>query len=92
MAKRDEIGFFTLIIGLMLTVSAYGFSFILTQSTNFCIVDGVLDSINKTKLENCITKTSEHNLLTYYIGFASIILLAISSVLFSKISFKKLKS
>lgn len=89
MTKRDEIGFNILIIGLILSVSAYAFSFILAQSTDFCIVDGILDSINKTKLQNCISKTSNFNITTYYIGFAGIVLLAIASVLLSKLPLKK---
>ncbi len=89
MALRDEAGFLLLMLGLMLTVGAYGFSFILSQSTDFCIVDGVLDSINKTKLEKCISNTLDFNVITYYIGFAGIIVLAIATVLFSNVSFKK---
>ncbi len=91
MVNRDELGFQFLIVGLILTVSAYGFSFILTTTTDYCIVDGIRDSLNMTKLENCITKTSNLNMSTYYAGFTGIILLAISSVLFSKVSFKKLR-
>ncbi len=78
-----------LMIGLILTVSAYGFSFILTTTTDYCIVDGILDSLNKTKLQNCISKYSDFNMLTYYIGFAGIILLAVASYLFSPLTFKK---
>ena len=89
MVNRDELGFQFLIIGLILTVSAYGFSFILTTTADYCIVDGIRDSLNMTKLENCITRTSDFNMITYYVGFIGIILLAGSSVLFSKISFKK---
>ncbi len=86
--RRGELGFFMLMIGLILTVSAYGFSFILT-TTDYCIVDGILDSLNKTKLQNCISKSSDFNMLTYYIGFAGIILLAVASYLFSPLTFKK---
>jgi len=75
-------------IGLMLSISAYGFSFILTQSTDFCIVDGVLDSINKTKLQDCISRTSNHSMTTYYVGFVGIIMLAVSTILLSPLSFK----
>ena len=90
MAKREETGFLMLMLGLMLTIGAYGFSFIQSQTTDFCIVDGILDSINKTKLQNCISKNLNFNMITYYIGFVGIILLVIASVLFSKLSFKKL--
>ncbi len=89
MAKRDELGFNILILGLICTASAYAFLFILGNYTDFCIVDGILDSINKTKLQDCISKNSNFIMITYYIGFAGIILLAIASVLFSKLSFKK---
>lgn len=92
MVRRDEVGFQFLIIGLMLTVSAYGFSFILTTSTDFCIVNGIRDLPDMTKLEGCITKTSDSSIMTYYIGFAGIILLAISSFLLSNLSFKKSKN
>jgi len=92
LAKRVEIGFSVLILGLILTVSAYAFSFILTNYTDYCIVDGILDSINETKLENCISENSDWKMLTYYIGFVGIILLAIAAVLFAKISFKKSNS
>lgn len=91
MVNRDELGFQFLIIGLILTVSAYGFSFILTTTTDFCIVDGIRDSLNMTKLENCITKTSDFSIATYYVGFAGIVILATSSVLLSKLPFKKLR-
>lgn len=86
---REELGFLMLIFGLIFTVSAYGFSFILTTTTDYCIVDGILDSINKTKLQDCISKSSNFNMLTYYIGFAGIILLTISSFLLSSVTFKK---
>lgn len=89
MVNRDEFGFQLLILGLILTVSAYGFSFILTTTTDYCIVDGIRDNLNMTKLENCISKTSNFNMITYYIGFAGILLLAASSTLFSKLIFKK---
>ncbi len=89
MAKRDEIGFPLLILGLILTVSAYGFSFILNNYTHFCIVDGILDSINEEKLQNCISNTSSNEMTVYYIGFAGILCLASSSALLSKISFRK---
>ncbi|MCE9651708.1 MAG: hypothetical protein K8Q89_01400 [Nitrosarchaeum sp.] len=81
-------------------MSAYGFSFILTTTTDFCIVDGIndlvnmikhswiSDSLNTTKIENCITKTSDFNMATYYVGFAGIVILAISSFLLSKLSFR----
>lgn len=69
MVHRDEVGFQLLIIGLILTVSAYGFSFMLTTTTDFCIVDGIRDSVNITKLENCITKTSDFNIITYYVEY-----------------------
>jgi len=87
--RREELGFFMLIIGLIFTVSAYGFSFILTSTTDYCIVDGILDSLNKTKLQNCISKSSDFNMLTYYIGFTGIVLLGIASYLFSPLTFKK---
>lgn len=89
MVKRDEIGFQLLIIGLMLTVSAYGFSFMLNNHTDFCIVDGILDSINKEKLENCISKNSSLQMTVYYIGFVGILCLASSSAFLSKFSFRK---
>lgn len=89
MVNRDEAGFQFLIIGLILTVSAYGFSFILTTTTDYCIVDGIRDSLNIKKLENCLT--TDFNMITYYVGFVGIILLAVSSVSFSKVSFKKLR-
>jgi len=92
MVRRDEIGFQFLIIGLMLTVSAYGFSFILTTSTDSCIVNGIRDLPNMTKLDDCITKTSDSSIMTYYIGFAGIILLAISSFLLSNLPFRKSKN
>jgi len=92
LAKRAEIGFSVLMLGLIFTVSAYAFSFMLTNYTDYCIVDGILDSINQTKLENCISKNSDWVMSTYYIGFVGIILLAIAAVLFAKISFKKSNS
>jgi hypothetical protein len=89
MVKRDEIGFYILIGGLVLSVSAYVFSFMLAKYTDICIVDGILDSINKLKLENCIAKNMNFDMLVFYIGFAGIILLVIATISFSKLSFKK---
>ena len=86
---REELGFLMLIYGLIFTISAYGFSFILTTTTDYCIVDGILDSINKTKLQECISKNSNFNMLIYHIGFAGVILLTISSFLLSSVTFKK---
>ncbi len=68
--RREELGFFMLMIGLIFTVSAYGFSFILTTTTDFCIVneirnllntvkiDGIIDSLNTKQLEDGIAKNS----------------------------------
>ncbi len=97
--RREEWGFTTLMIGLILTVSAYGFSFILTSHTDFCIQnevsdlviaiksENVTDSLNAVEIENC-SKNSDYNMVTYYIGFTGIISLAISSYLMSSLSFR----
>ena len=55
-------------------------------------MDGILDSINKTKLQNCVSKNLDFELLVFYFGFSGIVLLAIATAFFSKLTFKKPRS
>lgn len=98
--RRHELGFTILMIGLICTVTAYGFSFILSTTTDMCIVNetkilintmntnATNDSLDTSKIDNCVNK-NDLNIDTYYIGFAGILLLAFATFLLSPLPFRR---
>ncbi len=74
---KNEISFYTLMVGMSLTIiSLYG-SFIYSQSTDFCIIDAVYTD-DMEALMNCkSTIPTEVNLL--HVGIFGVIFLGIST-------------
>lgn len=74
---KNEISFYTLIAGMSLTILSLMGSFLYSQSTDFCIIDSILEDDMKA-LENCkSTVPTEVNLL--HAGVFGVILLAVST-------------
>jgi len=76
--QKNDLSFYTLVAGMMMTISSLMLTFLFSNYTDICIIDSILTE-NMTRLSNCKeTLNIETGIL--YVGVVGILLLGFSSV------------